>query len=261
MNHTVIVRFDDICPTMNMALFNKGLELMVSKNIKPLIGVIPDCQDPDLFIEKENPHFWDMIRSLQEQGYVIAMHGVNHIFDSPSKGIVTSRVGSEFAGHTLREQIEKIKKGKDILLSHGITTEVFFAPAHSYDNNTLKALSICGFKYMSDGKSFKPYMKHGIKCLPCRASGIPSMRLGKYHTAVVHTHEWQRIDKLKEYDLLKGCLNKPNVHVVEFSKYASIDCGNTFIQTIYEKLVVLYKNRCEIFVHKIRSAVNQLLGI
>ena len=55
----------------------------------------------------------------------------------------------------MRDLYEKIKKGKEILESHNVYTDVFFAPSHSYDDNTLRALSKCGFKYISDGYSKK----------------------------------------------------------------------------------------------------------
>lgn len=64
---------------------------------------------------------------LAKKGYTIAMHGLNHVFDSPHKGMINNRVGSEFSGHSLEVQLEKIRKGKEILKSHGIETDIFFA--------------------------------------------------------------------------------------------------------------------------------------
>ena len=79
--------------------------------------------------------------------------GHQHIFISQHKGMVNNRVGSEFAGLSYEKQLEKILAGQKILKEHGIETDVFFAPAHSYDLNTLRALKKAGFKYISDGKS------------------------------------------------------------------------------------------------------------
>ena len=61
------------------------------------------------------------------------MHGHQHIFISQHKGMVNNRVGSEFAGLSYEKQLEKILAGQKILKEHGIETDVFFAPAHSYD--------------------------------------------------------------------------------------------------------------------------------
>lgn len=127
------------------------------------------------------------------------MHGHNHSFNCHCRGKVVSRYDSEFAGHSLEKQLEKIQQGKTILESHGIITDVFFAPGHSYDENTLKALALCGFRYMSDGKSYKPYEKYGITCLPCRSGGIPKIRYGTFHTAVFHAHEWLCENKKRDF--------------------------------------------------------------
>ena len=160
--YKILVRCDDICPTMDFSRFEQARELFRQYDVKPMLGVIADCQDPDLEIETEHEEFWDYLLQLQQEGYTLAMHGYQHRFDTDIRGTVNLGFKSEFAGHSLEEQTEKIRKGKEILKGHGIETEIFFAPAHSYDDNTLRALSANGFRYMSDGWSFKPYKKHSL---------------------------------------------------------------------------------------------------
>ena len=157
----ILIRFDDICPTMNWELWEKAESLLVTNDIKPLIGVIPNCTDPDLQLDNARTDFWEWLKEKQDNGYAIAMHGVNHVFCSLNRGILTTRIGSEFAGVPYDKQLQNIRKGKEIFESHGIHTDIFFAPGHSYDENTVKALAACGFKYMSDGKSSKAYTWHG----------------------------------------------------------------------------------------------------
>ena len=128
--------------------------------------------------------FWDYLKALQADGFAIAMHGYLHLYDTNAQGIVNGTSLSEFAGHSYEEQYEKIRKGKEILASHGIQTDIFFAPAHSYDENTLRALSANGFKYVSDGKSSKPFVREGIICIPCRSGGCPRIRKYGCYTAV-----------------------------------------------------------------------------
>ena len=140
----ILIRFDDICPTMNWEQWAKACALLDAYGKKPLIGVIPDCKDPDLQINEAKENFWEYVRELQAQGYKIAMHGHQHIFISQHKGMVNNRVGSEFAGLSYEKQLEKILAGQKILKEHGIETDVFFAPAHSYDLNTLRALKKAG---------------------------------------------------------------------------------------------------------------------
>lgn len=90
----ILVRFDDICPTMDFAQFKRATDLLDKYEVKPLIGVIPDCKDPDLDIEKPHEDFWEFVKGLQAKGYTIAMHGYQHVFNSDHKGIVTNRIGS-----------------------------------------------------------------------------------------------------------------------------------------------------------------------
>ena len=237
----VLVRFDDICPTMNFHQFHIAMELMDKNGVKPLIGVIPDCQDPDLQIEEPYEYFWEFVKELQAKGYTVAMHGNVHVFDNHARGMVVSRWDSEFAGHPYEVQLEKIRKGKDILESHGIHTVIFFAPGHSYDANTLRALSACGFKYMSDGKSSKPYTRYGVTCIPCRSGGVPGMRFGTYHTAVLHAHEWAMESGKKCYTQFVNLLNNYQSEIVTWDEYVSRPCGNTVIQRLNEWLYVRYQ--------------------
>ncbi|MBR3423503.1 MAG: DUF2334 domain-containing protein, partial [Clostridia bacterium] len=83
------------------------------------------------------------------------------------KGLICRRRMSEFAGLEYDVQFDKLNHGKEILEQNGLPTDVFFAPGHSYDRNTLRALSALGFRFVSDGKSRRPYVLDGIKCIPC----------------------------------------------------------------------------------------------
>lgn len=237
----ILVRFDDICPTMNFHQFQIAMEQMDKNGVKPLIGVIPDCQDPDLQIEEPHVDFWEFVKELQAKGYTVAMHGSVHVFDNHARGTIVNRWDSEFAGHPYEIQLQKIRKGKEILESHGIHTDIFFAPGHSYDNNTLKALYACGFKYISDGKSAKPYTSYGVTCIPCRSGGVPGMRFGTYHTAVLHAHEWAMVSGKKCYTQFMNLLTNHRSEIVTWDEYVSRPCGNAIVQRLIEWLYVQYQ--------------------
>lgn len=261
MKRSILIRFDDICPTMNWAEWERADEVMRKYNVKPLIGVIPDSQDPDLMIDSPRADFWDFIKELQRDGYTVAMHGYHHVFDSNVRGIVNTSAKSEYAGNSYQEQFEKIKNGKKQLLSHGIETNIFFAPAHSYDENTLKALAANGFKYVSDGKSRKPFYRHGILCIPCRSGGCPKIGKGGCYTAVFHAHEWVRPDKKKGFEDLVRLCEKYTNDIVTFDEYAEQNIGSPVIQLWDEKLYMFFENELKPvlrpFVKRVKAMISK----
>ena len=137
----MFIRLDDACPKMNIANWNR-MEILLDKyNIKPIVGIIPDCKDPDMEKYSEDPDFWNIrVPSWQKKGWTLAMHGYQHVFETNEGGINPVNMRSEFAGLTLDRQKEKIKKGHNILNYHNVFPTVFFAPAHTFDDNTLNAL-------------------------------------------------------------------------------------------------------------------------
>lgn len=247
----ILVRFDDICPTMNFVQFQKAIDLLDKYSIKPLLGVIPDCKDPDLYIETEHADFWEFVKSLQSKGYTIAMHGYQHVFDTEVRGLINNSFKSEFAGHSIDEQKEKIVKGKKILEAHGIYTDIFFAPAHSYDKNTIKALSQCGFKYMSDSGGSKVYKLFGIKLLPVRQCNIIRFLPLKYTTAIFHAHEWVREDKKEDYDFFNDLLNNKRSQIVQFKLFSELPSGINLVQRLEEKVYVFYERHIHPYLVKV----------
>ena len=238
----ILLRIDDICTTMDFNQFQKAMELMDKYGVKPLLGVIPDCKDPELQIEQAHADFWGFVKNLQDKGYTIAMHGFIHVFDNHARGIVVKRWDSEFAGHPYEIQLDKIRKGKEILESNGIYTDIFFAPGHSYDENTLKALSVCGFKYMSDGLSAKPYNWHGITCIPARSAGMPRLTFGTTHTAVFHIHEWRRDDKKYCQRQFNDLIKNHGKEILPWERFIDMPVGNRYLQRGIEKINV-FSNR------------------
>lgn len=233
--HKILLRFDDVCPTMNWEQWGKAMKLLKEVGgVKALIGVIPDCQDPRLKIDPPREDFWEYIRKLQTDGHAIAMHGLHHVFELKANGIVTRNKISEFAGLPYQVQLDKIRKGKEIMASHGIDTDIFFAPAHSYDDNTLRALAACGFKWVSDGRSAKPYKRQGIVCLPERSGGVPEIKDEPYYTVVLHAHEWVREDKCQDWTRLVQLVERHHEELVSFQNYCQQPIGIPIMQRTSE---------------------------
>lgn len=155
-----IIRLDDACPQMDEKKWNKIENLLDKYNIKPIVGIIPDNRDKEFNNEKiEN--FWEKYaKKWQEKHWIIAQHGLNHD--------LSETIRTEFKGKSLIEQLEILKKGYEILESKGICVDCFFAPAHTFDKNTVKACNKLKFyKFISDGCAFYPYKKNDVLFIPC----------------------------------------------------------------------------------------------
>ncbi len=239
MKHKLLIRFDDLCPTMDYTQWNRAVELLDRHGVKPLIGIIPCNEDPKQQIEPPHEDFWDEMLALQQRGYAIAMHGYTHVYDSHERGMLNLGHNSEFAGHPYEEQERRIRLGKEALEAHGIHTDVFFAPSHSYDEDTLRALAANGFRYMDDGMSRKPLVKHGLTCIPARNGGVAKIPTTRYFTGIFHTSTWS-IKGSKGYALLESLLNTPEYQVVDFEEYKSQPQGWAWYQRLNEKLYFWY---------------------
>ena len=120
MSHYVI-RLDDACPTMNHANWNRMECLLDKYSIRPIVGVIPENQDPD-FAWKNDKSFWERVHFWQEKGWSIAVHGLHHRMHEhePGKGYYQKSHGkhTEFAGVPYEEQLAMLKEGTQILKAH-----------------------------------------------------------------------------------------------------------------------------------------------
>ena len=147
----ISIRMDDITPDMDWEKFLRFKALCDSHHIKPLIGIVPHNRDKNLSIDAPRDDFWEYVRQLQSQGWTVAQHGFDHIYRTKKMGCFPLNRLSEFAGLGYDAQYERLKNGKLILEANNIKTDIFMAPAHSYDKNTLKALKALGFSKITDG--------------------------------------------------------------------------------------------------------------
>ena len=137
----IAIRMDDIAPGMDWEKFDRFRALCTRYNVKPLIGVVPDNRDPSLNVCPPRADFFDVVKTLRAEGWSIAMHGCHHVYTSKSGGLFPLNHLSEFAGLSYEKQSELIRRGRQVLTANGIATDIFMAPAHSYDRNTIRALS------------------------------------------------------------------------------------------------------------------------
>lgn len=162
----IAIRMDDISPAMDWDRFEAFRSLLEEHGIQPLIGVVPDNQDDNLIRGREKKEFWEYVKRLQQSGWAVALHGYRHVYTQKKGGLFPLNHFSEFAGVPYGQQKEMLEEGRKILESHGIVTDIFMAPAHSYDRNTLKALAQTGFRRVTDGFGTRPYRWRGMIFYP-----------------------------------------------------------------------------------------------
>lgn len=168
-----IMRLDDAATKMDVEKWNRMEQLLDKYDIKPLVGVIPDCKDPMMCAYELDNMFWDKVKTWIAKGWCIALHGYEHVYCTESGGINPVNPRSEFAGLPLEEQKKKIREGINIFRNFGIDTKVFFAPSHTFDENTIEALKVeSSIRIISDTASNKTYTKYGITFVPQQSGNV-----------------------------------------------------------------------------------------
>ena len=167
-----IIRLDDACPRRNVENWDRMEALLDRYGVRPLVGVIPNCQDPAMDKYPADEAFRQRLDAWQEKGWVIAMHGYNHVYGTNCGGINPMQARSEFAGEPLDVQEEKIRLGVAALCELGIQPKVFFAPSHTFDQLTLQALEQCSdIRIISDTFANDSYQKGCFTFVP-QQSGL-----------------------------------------------------------------------------------------
>ncbi|MBQ7298873.1 MAG: DUF2334 domain-containing protein [Clostridia bacterium] len=169
-----LIRLDDASDHMDIAKWSRMQQILNNYNIKPLVGVIPCNKDP-MLCEKfpEDPEFWKLALQWQESGWRIALHGYEHIYTSEFGGINPVHSKSEFAGHTLEEQRRKIRSGYFALKEKELVPTVFFAPSHTFDENTLEALRLeTNIRLVSDTAANNVYCEKGFTFIPQQSGRV-----------------------------------------------------------------------------------------
>ena len=167
MQARYLIRLDNIAPNLNWERFGRLARLFDEHGIKPLVGVIPDNQDPELkCFPKFAGDFWAEVLSWQARGWEIAQHGYQHVYVTGDCGLIGINGLSEFAGLPFEVQLEKLSRGQMILRQQGLNCETFMAPSHSYDRLTLRALNELGFTTVTDGFAPWPLIEQGLIFIP-----------------------------------------------------------------------------------------------
>ena len=172
-----IIRLDDASEYMDLDKWGRMEQLLDKFGIKPIFGIIPDNKDELLVNSYEfNPDFWKLVHSWVKKGWIPAMHGYQHLYVTKEGGVNPVNRDSEFAGLSYEEQAGKIKKGWEILLGHGIKPDVFFAPSHTFDYNTLEAIkNETTIRIISDTPAWDVYNEDDFMFIPQQSGNVRNL--------------------------------------------------------------------------------------
>lgn len=176
-----LLRFDDVCPTMDWQRWNFVEPLLDAAGAQPMLAIVPDNRDPMLKRNPPNPLFWERARAWQKKGWIIAQHGYQHVYDTARPGLVPWWSRSEFAGHPKAEQEHRLREGFRLMAVEGLMPVAFSAPGHSFDDTTLDVVLTMGIRVVSDGVNFRPYRDgRGLIWIPVQpwTGGLPPCFVG-----------------------------------------------------------------------------------
>lgn len=248
MKFNVTFRLDDITPAMHWEKFNLLRSLFDQYNICPLLCIIPNNKNKNLDVCRPLEIFWNQMRILKEKGWVIGQHGYTHFFCTKNKGLIGINSYSEFAGLSYQEQCEKIKQGKLLLQEQKLNSDIWVAPAHTFDHTTLRALYDNGFQYVSDGLSLFPYVASGLKFIPCQRGALKYIFPYGMWTIVIHPN----IVTANFLMELEKFIIRYRVFCINYSQMMKMKPVNSLINRL-SKLVFLIALKTEFFRNKYLS--------
>jgi predicted deacetylase len=185
-----LLRFEDICPTMDWSVWKQVEEILVQFKVKPLLAVIPDNQNENLRVRGPNKAFWDEVRGWQARGWTIGLHGYQHLYTTRDAGLMGINKFSEFSGLSYAEQTLKLQRALDIFERERVIADLWVAPGHSFDGTTLQALSDLGVRRLSDGFSLYPHLdSRGMMWIPQQLWRFRKMPFGVW-TVCFHVNRW-----------------------------------------------------------------------
>jgi peptidoglycan/xylan/chitin deacetylase (PgdA/CDA1 family) len=196
MNARYLLRFDDICPTMNWEIWAEIEKILTGFKIKPILAVVPDNQDSHLQVAPAHPDFWQQVRRWQSQGWTIGLHGYQHRYVTAEAGIIGFNNYSEFAGLPSAEQEAMLQKGLAIFQHERVRADVWIAPAHSFDTATVTVLKELGLHFINDGFFVFPRVDNGILWVPQQLWDFRPMPFGVW-TVCFHHNEWTPEEMLR----------------------------------------------------------------
>jgi predicted deacetylase len=161
-----LIRFDDLCPTMDWRVWDRIEQILVDTSVSPILAVVPDNRDSKLRVAQEYAGFWSRVREWQRRGWTIGLHGFQHLYVTRKSGLVGLNARSEFAGVPAEQQREKLDRALAIFSANDVLADVWIAPGHSFDDDTVSALYERGMRAISDGFFCNPVFWKNMIWIP-----------------------------------------------------------------------------------------------
>jgi predicted deacetylase len=199
MSARFLVRLDDICPTMNWDIWNQVESTLQRRSIKPILAIVPDNRDPKLIVDAPKADFWMRVRDWQARGWTIALHGYQHAYVTQHAGLIGLNAYSEFAGLSYQEQTLKIEAALAILDREHVKPAVWIAPAHTFDQTTVRILVEHGIHVISDGFYFRPITKLEATWIPQQLWSFRRLPAGLW-TVCFHPNDFSE-SRIRQFDL------------------------------------------------------------
>ena len=240
-----LIRLDDASEYWDKEKWNKMHDILHRYGINPIVAIIPHNEDRKLLKYQKDSGFIDTILNWIAEGWTPALHGYNHVLSSLNGGINPVNKRSEFAGVSMDEQVQKIKKGYSILMSMGIITKIFVAPAHTFDENTLLAIrQNCPIRVISDTIANDVYFDKDLWFIPQQSGQVRKMKSKVvtfcYHPNTTTEEQFDRLEKfLMKYASLFGSFDDIELKSRQKSMY------DKFLSVIYfarRKLIEIIQN-------------------
>jgi len=204
MDAQYLIRFDDLCPTMNWQVWAEIETILLESRVSPILAVVPDNRDTSLMVGPPRGDFWGEVRRWQQRGWTIGLHGYQHTYVTEEAGVVGIWPRSEFAGLSEKEQEAKLRNALEIFQREGVRAEVWMAPSHSFDQATISVLHKINLGIISDGFALAPHSdSSGLLWVPQQLWKFRRRPFGVW-TVCYHHNSWTRADISRfRNDLLK----------------------------------------------------------
>lgn len=231
MAQKYLIRLDDACPTMDKAKWKRMEDILDRCGVKPMVGVIPHNEDPMQQIDPADDGFWNKVREWNKKGWAIALHGYNHRYETEDglNGLNPLWKRSEFSGLPLNAQKEKVREGIALLREQDINPRYFFAPSHTFDDNTLIALhDESDIRIISDTIATHPYVYKGFVFIPqfcgqCREIKLKGVFTFCLHPSTMKEESFENTNKFLQ------------LHKKEFTSFDAIDVCNKKAKCFFDK--------------------------